>query len=207
MVNSLEFAQLLASRICHDLISPISAVNNGIELLLEDDNEQDPLSYKRALELVEESAHISALKLKLMRAAFGAGQSLPDNNKPKDFLDLCQPIAAKNKVQILWDNNDETYILNRTQGQIILNLILLFMESLPRGGMIEFTHDKNHFDCKIESEKLFFSDEKISYLLGIHPIPTEPRYIGFMVLHFLSPETKYVIEKNNNSLNIKFTIS
>jgi len=204
MIDPMQFAQLLASRICHDLISPVAAVNNGIELLLEDDDD-DIESRKRALELVEDSANITALKLKLMRATFGAGQSLPENNTPTDLLMLCQPIAEKNKIQILWDHPDDC-TLNRTQGQVMLNLILILLEGLPRGGMIELTQQKNQMECVVQSQKLIFSDQKIAYLTQTQPVPIEPRYIGFTILHLLSPTTKYTTNKKENYLNIKFNI-
>ena len=76
MSNSeLELAGLLASKICHDLISPISAVNNGLELLEEEDD--DPQMRSRALELVTQSAKAASIKLQMMRFAFGIGQTLP----------------------------------------------------------------------------------------------------------------------------------
>ena len=62
-IDQIEFAQLLASRICHDLISPVAAVNNGIELLLEEDDDAD--SRKQALELIDDSAKMAAIKLKM----------------------------------------------------------------------------------------------------------------------------------------------
>ena len=69
-MNAVELASLLCSRLCHDLLSPVGALNNGIELLAD---EQDPEMRERCLELLAESARASANKLKFFRLAFGAG--------------------------------------------------------------------------------------------------------------------------------------
>lgn len=198
-LDPLNFSQLLASRICHDLISPVSAVNNGIELLHE---EEDSEAHKQALELIEDSAKITALKLKLMRAAFGAGQSLPNNNSVPELLSLLQPIAEKNKIQILWDNQ---HSLDKTQSRIMLNLILILLESLPRGGMIEVSQDPDlNIALSVQSHKLIFSDDKVAYLNKSIEIPFEPRYIGFIILQFLAPNMQFDIIKSENALKITF---
>lgn len=199
-INTIEFSQLLASRICHDLISPVTAVNNGIELLLEGDDDED--SRKRALELVEDSAKAAALKLKLMRAAFGAGQSLPEFSSKKDILDLCQPIAGKNKVDILWDNPDSP-TFDRTQTRLFLNLFLILIEALPRGGMIEFTVEEESIEAIVSGQKLIFSDEKIAYLTKQQTVPVEPRFIGYIILHILSEGNAFEVSKQDNSLTVK----
>ena len=68
-MNAIELASLLCSRLCHDLLSPVGALNNGLELMAD---EQDPEMRERCLELLAESAKASASKLKFFRLAFGA---------------------------------------------------------------------------------------------------------------------------------------
>src|SRR5688572_4249635 len=74
-MNPTDLASLLCSRLCHDLLSPVGALNNGIELLAD---EQDPEMRERCLELLAESARASANKLKFFRLAFGAGGGFGD---------------------------------------------------------------------------------------------------------------------------------
>src|ERR671928_799991 len=74
-MDSLDFAALLCSRLCHDLMSPVGALNNGLELLAD---EQDPEMREKCLELLAESAHATANKLKFFRLAFGAGGGFGD---------------------------------------------------------------------------------------------------------------------------------
>ena len=74
-MNAVELASLLCSRLCHDLLSPVGALNNGIELLAD---EQDPEMRERCLELLSESARATANKLKFFRLAFGAAGGFGD---------------------------------------------------------------------------------------------------------------------------------
>eukprot|EP01035_Chromulina_nebulosa_P012523 gene12523-16688_t len=71
-ISPVDFASLLCSRLCHDLLSPVGALNNGLELLAD---EHDPEMRQRCLELLGESAKASANKLKFFRLAFGAAGS------------------------------------------------------------------------------------------------------------------------------------
>src|SRR6478735_6811672 len=74
-MNAIDLASLMCSRLCHDLLSPVGALNNGIELLAD---EQDPEMRERCLELLADSARVTANKLKFFRLAFGAGGGFGD---------------------------------------------------------------------------------------------------------------------------------
>ena len=73
--SSLDLASLLCSRLCHDMLSPVGALSNGLELLAD---EKDPEMRRRCFELLEQSARISADKLKFFRLAFGAAGGFGD---------------------------------------------------------------------------------------------------------------------------------
>lgn len=198
-IDNFQLAGLIASRICHDLISPVVAINNGLELLLDD---TDADSQKQAIDLIDDSAKIAAIKLKIMRAAFGSGNILSDTCSKNDLLSLFQPLANKNKVIIEW-HNPETRFFNITEARLILNLVLIILEGLPRGGEIILSTE-NDIIFNVSSQKLFFSDDKIDYLTGTQKIPAEPRYVGFLLLrHFLENNQNYHVKKDDNSLQIK----
>ena len=72
---SLDLASLLCSRLCHDMLSPVGALTNGLELLAD---EKDPEMRQRCFELLEQSAKTSANKLKFFRLAFGAAGGFGD---------------------------------------------------------------------------------------------------------------------------------
>ena len=80
-VNAVDLASLLCSRLCHDLLSPVGALNNGLELMAD---EQDPEMRERCLELLNESARASANKLKFFRLAVGAAGGFGDQIDTRD---------------------------------------------------------------------------------------------------------------------------
>src|SRR5258705_7410436 len=84
-MNAVDLASLLCSRLCHDLMSPVGALNNGIELLADED---DPDMREKCLELLADSARASANKLKFFRLAFGAAGGFGDE------IDTCEAHAA-----------------------------------------------------------------------------------------------------------------
>src|ERR1700675_4974685 len=71
-MNDLDFAALLVSRVCHDLVSPVGAVVNGLEVL---EDETDIGMRADALRLVAASAEQAAARLQFARIAFGAAGS------------------------------------------------------------------------------------------------------------------------------------
>src|SRR6476646_8439070 len=98
--SSLELASLLCSRPCHDLVSRVGALSNGLELLAD---ERDPEMRKRCFELLEQSARISADKLKFFRLAFGAaggfGEMVPVG-EARAVIDAL--VAHKERVELHW---------------------------------------------------------------------------------------------------------
>ncbi|MFN9375569.1 MAG: histidine phosphotransferase, partial [Novosphingobium sp.] len=97
---SLDLASLLASRLCHDMLSPVGALTNGLELLAD---EKDPEMRKRCFELLEQSAKISADKLKFFRLAFGAAGGFGENVAVEEAKSLVDALAANNaRVTINW---------------------------------------------------------------------------------------------------------
>jgi len=92
--SSLDLASLLCSRLCHDLLSPVGALTNGLELLAE---EHDPEMRKRCFELFEQSARISTDKLKFFRLAFGAAGGYGTSVPVEEARALIEALAANNQ--------------------------------------------------------------------------------------------------------------
>ena len=99
-MNAIELASLLCSRLCHDLLSPVGALNNGIELLAD---EQDPEMRERCLELLAESARASANKLKFFRLAFGAGGGFGDEIDTREAKTALEGLyGAEKRIELGW---------------------------------------------------------------------------------------------------------
>ena len=98
--DSIEFASLLCSRLCHDLLSPVGALNNGLELMAD---ETDPQMRERCLELLSESARTSANKLKFFRLAFGSAGGFGDAVPPHEARVAIEGMfATAGRVKIGW---------------------------------------------------------------------------------------------------------
>lgn len=136
MTDSLTPAmlELLASKICHDLISPIGAVNNGVELIQELGADSGP----EAMELIAFSAQQASAKLKAFRFAYGAGGA-DGNIKPADVHHAIEEIVgAEKKIRQTWDAKANFGKAGAQAGfcKVLTCVILLAMETLPKGGTI-----------------------------------------------------------------------
>lgn len=129
----LDLASLLASRLCHDLLSPVGALTNGLELLAD---EKDPEMRKRCFELLEQSARISADKLKFFRLAFGAAGGFGESVAVEEAKQLVNALAANNaRVTVNWALGVAS--LPKPTIKVLLNFALLGMEALVRGGTLD----------------------------------------------------------------------
>ena len=124
-----DLAALLCSRVCHDIISPVGAINNGLELLDEGGADED------AMNLIRTSAHNASVRLKFARLAFGAsgsvGASIDTGEAEKVIMDFA---GADNKTEISWQGTRAIVAKNKVK--LLLNLFLVAYGSIPRGGSI-----------------------------------------------------------------------
>ncbi|MBT2132888.1 histidine phosphotransferase [Croceibacterium sp. LX-88] len=132
MTSSTDLAALLCSRLCHDLLSPVGALSNGLELLAD---EKDPEMRKRCFELLEQSAKISADKLKFFRLAYGAaggfGEAVP-TEEPRSLISGL--VSGNERLQLDWAVTDLT--LPKPAVKILLNLSAIAIDALVRGGTL-----------------------------------------------------------------------
>lgn len=130
---SLDLASLIASRLCHDMLSPVGALTNGLELLAD---EKDPEMRKRCFELLEQSAKISADKLKFFRLAFGAAGGFGESVAVDEARGLVDALASNNaRVTINWALGSDS--LPKPAIKVLLNFALLGIEALVRGGTLD----------------------------------------------------------------------
>jgi histidine phosphotransferase ChpT len=130
--TEIDFASLLCSRLCHDLLSPVGAMNNGIELLAD---EHDPEMRRRCMDLLAESAKSAADKLKFFRLAFGAAGGFGADVDPNEAKLVIAPmVTASGRTVLEWAVPAE--VMPKKAVKILLNLVLLANEALVRGGTL-----------------------------------------------------------------------
>ncbi len=139
MTTSLDLAALLCSRLCHDLLSPVGAINNGLELLAD---ERDPAMRQKCVELLEQSARVSADKLKFFRLAFGAAGGFGEYIPTEEPRDLLRALVANNeRVRLDWGVAEAS--LPKPAVKIMLNLAGIGLDALVRGGTLEIHAETN----------------------------------------------------------------
>lgn len=133
MTSSTDLAALLCSRLCHDMLSPVGALSNGVELLAD---EKDAEMRERCLELLEQSARVSADKLKFFRLAYGAAGGYGDAVPADEPRALVQALARGNgRVTLNWTVAAPS--LAKPAVKVLLNLAAIGLDALPRGGTLD----------------------------------------------------------------------
>ena len=134
--EQIKFIELLCSRLCHDLISPIGAINNGLEFL---EQESDQNS-RDAIQLISKSATQAADKLAYYRVALGTAGS-GDLMQFNLVLDLIEKLGNGRNIEIEWFGVEAyaTSNIGKSSGKLILNLTLVAFDILPRGGHAKVT--------------------------------------------------------------------
>lgn len=131
--DSIEFASLLCSRLCHDLLSPVGALNNGLELMAD---ETDPDMRERCLELLGDSARTSANKLKFFRLAFGSAGGFGDAVPPHEARVAIEGMfSGTGRVKVGWLVDEQ--LLGKLAVKVLLNLSLIAGDALVRGGQLD----------------------------------------------------------------------
>jgi histidine phosphotransferase ChpT len=132
VLNDLELAALVSSRICHDIINPVSAISNGLEMLAE---EPDDEMRAAAMDLILKSASQASVKLQFARIAFGAAGSAGAEIDTRDAEKVARAfVQTSEKHDLVWDG--PALILPKNKVKLLLNLVGLGLAALPRGGTI-----------------------------------------------------------------------
>src|SRR5215831_18957046 len=130
-IEALDLAALLCSRVCHDLISPVGAIVNGIEVLEE---EKDEATKEFALDLIKKSAGTASAKLQYCRIAFGAAGSAGAQIDLGDTQTTARGFLEDDKTKLEW--NLPKALLPKNRVKLLLNLLLMAGQAIPRGGTL-----------------------------------------------------------------------
>ena len=148
-LDALDLSALLASRVCHDVISPVGAIVNGLEVLEE---EKDAEMRAFAVDLIKKSAHTASARLQFCRLAFGAAGSAGASIDTGDAEKVARGLLADERTTIEW--NAMRVLMPKNKGKLILNLCLIAAASIPRGGLVkvDIVGDGDSTTIEIESK-------------------------------------------------------
>jgi histidine phosphotransferase ChpT len=130
-LEALDLAALLCSRVCHDLISPVGAIVNGLEVMEED---KDEATKTFALDLIKKSARTASARLQFCRLAFGAAGSAGAQIDLGDAESVSRNFLEDEKTKITWNLPRELVAKNRVK--LLLNMLIIANQTIPRGGML-----------------------------------------------------------------------
>jgi len=188
-MNPVDLASLLCSRLCHDLMSPVGALNNGIELLADED---DPDMREKCLELLEDSARASANKLKFFRLAFGAAGGFGEEIDTAEAQGALEGVfGPERRIELGWVVSESK--LPKGAVKLLLNLALLAGDALVRGGRLdvgaESTDEVVELVIRAEGQRILLDPVLRETLTrGGTGGTIEPRAAGAWLAHSLASE-------------------
>jgi histidine phosphotransferase ChpT len=187
-VNAVDLASLLCSRLCHDLMSPVGALNNGIELL---GDETDPEMREKCLELLADSARASANKLKFFRLAFGAGGGFGEEIDTGEAQAALEGLfGAEGRVELGWVVESDK--LPKGAVKLLLNLALLAGDALVRGGRLDVGAERTggsiELAVRAEGPRILLDPVLRETLATGGGGSVEPRAAGAWLAHSLAAE-------------------
>ena len=210
-MNAVDLASLLCSRLCHDLMSPVGALNNGIELLAD---ETDPDMREKCLELLADSARASANKLKFFRLAFGAAGGFGDSVDTHEAQAALEGLfGAERRIEVGWVVADGK--LPKGAVKLLLNLALLAGDALVRGGRLDVGAENRDGEIELavraEGPRILL-DPVLRETLekGASGNTVEPRAAGAWLAHSLAAEAEGSItlsEPSSDVLMIGVTVT
>ncbi len=197
-MDALDLASLLCSRLCHDLMSPVGALNNGIELLADED---DPQMRERCLELLSDSARVTANKLKFFRLAFGAAGGFGDAVDSSEAKVAIEGLlGSAGKIDLGWMAGDAK--LSKSATKLLLNLALIAADSLVRGGRLDVgaeTGDGTEIAIRAEGARIVLDPAIADVLVNGGEAGLEPRTAGAWLAHALVTEAGGTIQLSRPS--------
>ena len=185
-MNPVDLASVLCSRLCHDLMSPIGALNNGIELLAD---ETDPEMRDKCLELLADSARATANKLKFFRLAFGTAGGFGEEIDTREAeIALEGLFGPERRIELGWAVNDEK--LPKGAVKLLLNLAMLAGDALVRGGRLDVGAERSGGEIELAVRAIgtrILLDPALREMLanGSNGHAIEPRAAGAWLAHDL----------------------
>ena len=181
-IGALDLAALLCSRVCHDLISPVGAIVNGLEVMDEDKDEETKVF---ALDLIKKSAKQASAKQQFCRLAFGAAGSAGAQIDLGDAEKVARGLYGDDKTMIVWNLPRELLPKNRVK--LLLNMLLVAVGTIPRGGTITIdpTEGGKGFRLTASGLNVRLAEATAGLLVGspAHPVDAHailPLYTGIL---------------------------
>ena len=214
-LREIWIAELLCSRLCHDVISPVGAVSNGLELMSEFGNGTD----NEAFALVVSSARQAVEKLSFFRVAYGQSGMRQVGLSFQHAAALLEPVVSGPRVVLEWPKSQQPETPAPAPGAIkfLLNLALLTADTLPRGGTIKIsvTPGVSQFALSIDAlaADARITDELAAALDGradlqdLTPRTAQGAFTRYLALRLKTEIRMTQIKEGDENVGLSFTVS
>ena len=194
-----DLATLVGSRICHDLISPIGAIGNGVELM----SLTGGADASAEMALIADSVQNASARIRFFRVAFGAaaqGQTFPR----REVVKVLSDIAAGGRISYDWQPQGDA---SRADVRACFLLFLCFETAMPHGGDITITRDDARWTMTAQAERFRFDDDLWDGLTGRGIADPSPAQVQFALLPQVMAETgsQLQIARDDGSLVATFS--
>ncbi|MEO0412019.1 MAG: histidine phosphotransferase family protein [Pseudomonadota bacterium] len=176
--DQMDFASQMCSRLCHDLISPVGAIANGLEILADED---DPDMQKQVIDLLNQSVQVTSAKLRFFRMAFGAPGGMEGNVDTREMRSAVSDFMQAGKTSLNWQISASQ--LPKPHAKLILIAAMICGDALVRGGEVALSGSaEGGFMIEGAGDKVVI-DEQIVSLLDGAAVPTQhtSRYAPYIL--------------------------
>lgn len=181
--SPVELAELLCSRVCHDLIGPIGAIGNGFEVLDEEDSEDmRPV----AMDLIRASAASAASRLAFARLAFGFAGGAGDEVDVAEAEQLARAQVETDRTRLDWSPGSGMMAKDRVK--LILVFVALAAQTLPRGGVVSVTGDGGRVSVEARGSFIRVNPALPDLLAATPREPVIPRTVVALYAGLLAAE-------------------
>ena len=184
--TSRHIAALLGSRICHDLISPIGAISNGVELMQMSGADSSP-----ELALISESVDSANARIRFFRIAFGMA-SADQMVGAQEIRDTLRDVCAGGRLRVDWQSDLDQ---PRNEVKLIFLMILCLETAMPWGGHITVQNSARKWTVSGTSDRMKVDPQVWSALQG------EDAEIGAAEVQFLLVPA--MLDAYDRSLNLE----
>ncbi len=200
LLDDIDLAALLCSRVCHDVISPVGAIANGLEVL---EDEDDKEMRQIAFDLITQSAKAASAKLQFCRMAFGAAGSMGSRLDLGEAGDITSMFIGKEKITLHWNAAREQR--PKSDVKLLLNMVLMGMSSIPRGGDIHVDVNGATLSVRAVGDRAVIPEKMLAVMQGdFEAEQLDARLVQVYYAMRLASEANFEMSANSDEESVTF---
>lgn len=168
-----DLCALMGSRLCHDLIGPLGAISNGMELL-----EMTTENTTPEMELIRQSVDNVNARIKLFRIAFGLAGAEQQVGRA-EVAGILQAYFAPSRVEAIWHVQED---MPRRETKAALLAMLCAEGALPLGGTVDIRRTEGRWHITGSGPRIRIVEEAWNHLAGTAPVPEGAPHVHFALL-------------------------